>query len=228
MASYSIQYLNINFFKQFIVFSGLTAMLCGCEKEVKKSGMPGVVFTKETKERSGFTAGHYANVYRYYWVSKDTSDLKFHVYERKADSTVLLGCDHHKQVDFKILLDSLNNVLPKIGSDVNLKKMESLMFRQALYYPDLNRVLSQEYRIKFGEVTVDYPILNTFLMTSTLTTWLNTFLKPLHKKVKRYSIEKFHLIKKEQYSKFFPHSDSDNDPDFSLHGSGIHVDLEEL
>ena len=226
MIFYSIQHLSIPFLKQFFFPLALVVMLCGCRKELKKTAAP--VFTKENVARSGFTAEHYSNVYNYYWVAKDTSDLRFHVYERKADRTVLLGCDHRKQLNFKTLLDSLNSVLPKIASDVDIKKIESLIFRQALYYPDLNRVLSQEYGIKFGEVTVTYPNLNNFLMTSSLTVELNTFLHPLHKKVKRYSIEKFHLIGKEQYSKLFPHTNSDNIPDFSLYGSGIHVDLEDL
>lgn len=226
MAFYSILNLNMTSLKPYMVLLGLAALFCGCRKEVTKPAYP--LFTREKIERSGFTAEHYSNVYAYYWVMRDTSDLKFHVYERKADSTVLIGCDHHNRINFTTLLDSLRNVLPEIGSDVDLKKIESLIFKQPLYYADLNRTLSEEYRIKFGDATVDYPKLHTFLLSTSMTKELNSFLQPLHKKVKSYSMEKFHLLHKEQYNRILPQADFGNDPEFSLYGSGIHIDLEEL
>lgn len=204
----------------------VTVLLFSCAEKSKKT--TNSTFKKEIVERVGYTEEVYSKVYKYYWVTKDTSDLKFYVYERKMDSTVLFASEHHKQIDFAVLLDSLSSAFAKINSDFDIYKIESLIFKQALYYPDLNQSLSHAYKEKYGEAPIDYLSLQKFLMSTTITAQLNAFLKPLNKKVKSYSIEKFHLLDKEQFSKFYPEMRFENYPDFTLSGSGIHVDLENV
>ncbi|PWN72309.1 hypothetical protein C1631_006845 [Chryseobacterium phosphatilyticum] len=206
-----------------ICFAMIFLISC-TEKSKTKVNRP--TLKKEIMERTGYTEETYSKVYKYYWVTEDTSDLKFDVYERKADSTVMFSSEHHKQIDFAVLLDSVNGAFTKINSDFDLSKLESLIFKQPLYYPDLNRELSQAYEARYGKVAVDYPTLQQFLLSAPITLKINTFLKPLNKKVKSYSIEKFHLLSLEQIKKFYPDMQFENDPDFTLFGSGIYVELE--
>ncbi len=167
-------------------------------------------------------------VYSYYWVAKDTSDLKFTLYERKTDSSVLWTIDHDRQINFPALLDSMNNAMPEIRKDFDLYKINSLSFKQPLYYPDLNQALTTSYQKRYGETAIDYPELKKFLLSAAITPQLNTFLKPLHKKARSYSIEKFHLLDKEQFITYYPHMNFDHYPSFTLSGFGIYVNLEEL
>lgn len=65
-------------------------------------------------------------------------------------------------------------------------------------------------------------------MSASITSQLNNILKPINKKVKSYSIEKFHLLSKEQFCKFYPEMRFENYPNITLFGSGILVDLENI
>ncbi|MDN3692399.1 hypothetical protein QWZ06_09020 [Chryseobacterium tructae] len=212
--------------KPYIAIFILITFLFSCHEKTKKTSEP--AFKKEIIKLDGYTKENYNKQYTYYWVAKDTSDLKFTLYERKSDSTVLWTINHEKQIDFSVLLDSLNNAIPEIRKDFDLYKINSLVFEQPLYYPDLNRALTTSYQKKFGETPINYPKLNEFLLSAAITPQLNTFLKPLHKKVKNYSMEKFHLQGKEQIIKYYPHMNFDNYPSFTLSGIGIYVHLEEL
>lgn len=212
--------------KPYIIISGIITLLFSCSEKEKK--MNETVFKKEIVERVGYTEENYNKIYTYYWVAKDTSDLKFTLYEKKIDNTVLLVSEHNKQIDFSVLLDSLNNALPEIRKDFDLYKIESFSFKQPLYYPDLNHTLTTAYQKRFGDKWIDYPELKEFLLSASLTPQLNTFFNPLHKKVKSYSIEKFHLLDKQRCIKLYPNMDFSTYPDFMLSGIGIYVDLEEL
>jgi hypothetical protein len=64
------------------------------------------------------------------------------------------------------------------------------------------------------------------LLKSTLNMKLDNFLNPLDKKVKRYSIEKFHLLDKKYYSSYFPSIDFKEYPEFTIEGNGVSVQLE--
>lgn len=209
----------------------ITTFLFSCHEKTKKGDEQTFkneqVFKKEIIKLDGYTKENYNKVYTYYWVAKDTSDLKFTLYERKNDNTVLWTINHDRQINFSGLLDSMNNVMPEIRKDFDLYKINDLAFKQPLYYPDLNQSLTTSYQKRFGETPIDYPKLDRFLLSATITQQLNTFLNPLHKKVKSYSMEKFHLQGKEQFIKYYPHMNFDNYPDFTLSGFGIYVNLEE-
>ena len=63
---------------------------------------------------------------------------------------------------------------------------------------------------------------------STITTQLNNLLKPVNNKVKRYSIEKFQLLNKKQFSTYFPDTDLKDYPEFTIAGMRVSVQLEKI
>ena len=98
---------------------------------------------------------------------------------------------------------------------------------EPIFYLDLAKKLSSEYEQEFRRKNIDYRKLNEFLLKSNLNTQLNHFLNPLNKKVKRYGMEKFHLVNKEDYKNYWPNVDLKEYPEFTLHGyTGVFVGLE--
>ena len=89
------------------------------------------------------------------------------------------------------------------------------------------KLLSNEYEKEFGAKNVSYERLNKFLLKSEMSSQLNDLMAPLDKVVSHYSIEKFHLIYKNNYSFELPDTDFSNYPDFAIHGMGISVYLED-
>lgn len=183
------------YLKTYITVFIITTFLFSCHEKTKKAGeqvfKSEPALKKEMIKLDGYTKENYNKVYSYYWVAKDTSDLKFTLYERKTDSSVLWTIDHDRQINFPALLDSMNNAMPEIRKDFDLYKINSLSFKQPLYYPDLNQALTTSYQKRYGETAIDYPELKKFLLSAAITPQLNTFLKPLHKRARSYSIENF-------------------------------------
>jgi hypothetical protein len=85
-----------------------------------------------------------------------------------------------------------------------------------------------EYEKKFGKKGIGYQDLNDFLLSSSLNTRLSSFLHPLNKKVKRYSIEKFQLVDKNNFNSYLPDTDLTDYPEFAIGGMGLSVQLENL
>lgn len=178
------------------------------------------------KSLTGYSRDVYSKSYHYFWKKKDdTLNLQFTVFESKNDSTVSVTVHNTHPVYFQTVLDSLSRLLPQIKKNFNLDKFHNLFFKPPIYYPDLDATLSNEYEKKFGSTTIGYPQLNTFLLSASATSEINTFTAPLNKKVNRYSIEKFHLLQKKDYHYYLPGTDTANYPEFSLHGAGIYVSL---
>lgn len=188
------------------------------EHELKKE----IIKLSEQKQQ------YFSRAFNYYWVGRDTSDLNFRLYERRADSTFFLNCEHYQEVKFVRLLDSLEHVLPEIGKDFNLSKLQSITFEQTELYLDLDVALSNEYKQKFGSKVVTYDELKEFFIESSVTTQFNLFMKPFKKKVKYYSMEKFHLSPKERYKKFKTQQEFDNYPEYAVTGSDLTVYIEDI
>ena len=199
-----------------------------CSRTDQPVGNTPEKFTRVIKEPFGQSAEVYAKLYQYCWVAKDTSDLKFYVRDRRKDSTVVFSSAHQAQIDFDVLLDSIKQVFSQINTDFDLGKLQSLNFEQPIFYPDLNRTLSEAYQQQYSDTTIDYPTLQGFLMSSSITGKLNDFLRPLSKKVKSYHIEKFHLLDKKQSSLQYPDMDFTDYPEFTLFGSQMQVELEDV
>lgn len=212
--------------KVLILIFVLTTSLFTFENSGKNFNDP--VLKKEIIKPEAFDQRFYSRVFKYYWVGSDTSDLNFMVYENRGDSTFFLNCEHYKEMNFTALLDSLNLVLAEVGKDFNLSKLQYLTFRPIEKYPDLDLAVSKEYNQKFGTKGVSYDKLFEFFVTSSVTPQLNNFLKPFHKKVKAYSMEKFHLVPKERYKEFKTREEFDSFPKYAVIGSRLTVSLDNL
>ncbi len=64
-------------------------------------------------------------------------------------------------------------------------------------------------------------------MNSWLQERVEDFLQQFNKSIKRYGIEKYHLLEKKYYNQYIPNKDLDDYPSFSIHGRGISVILNE-
>lgn len=146
--------------------------------------------------------------------------------EHKSDSTLNLSFHQREGMLFTTFLRYAEKCIPKIEEDFNINQLNSIYFNSPIYYTDLSISLSKEYEQKFGSKIVGYKKLNEFLLHSGLTTTLNSFLKPLGKKAKSYSIEKFQLTEKEHLNYYFPNADIKSYSDFVLNGMGVSVQLE--
>ena len=170
----------------------------------------------------------YSKSYSYYWIAgKDTLDFFITTIEYKKDSTLYIGIKHKEPILFRIALEKLDACLPIIKEDFDVSKIQSMSFKEPIFYLDLATKLSSEYEEKFGRKNVNYEKFSQFLMQSSLNSQLNNFLDPLNKKVKYYGFEKFHLIDKENYKTYLPNVDLTDYPEFSFNAhSGIYVELE--
>jgi hypothetical protein len=179
-------------------------------------------------DHESFRSGLYSKSYSYYWLAgKDTLNLRLNVTEYKEDTTFLLRIYHRKPILFTAVLEKITECFPLIAEDFNPSKLTSLHFKEPVFYLDLAQTLSNEYEQEFGRKNISHEKLNQFLLQSSLTSQLNHFLNPLHKKVKDYGLEKFHIIDKEIYKEYLPNVDLTEYPEFTFNAhTGIVVKLE--
>ena len=91
---------------------------------------------------------------------------------------------------------------------------------------DLITELTLEYENQFGKRPIRYEQLDKFLLTSVLTKELDSIAHPLGKKIKGYSVEKFHLLDKKYYGEYLPGIDLMPYPEFTIMGMGLSVRME--
>ena len=170
----------------------------------------------------------YSKSYSYYWLTgKDTLDFFLNVTEYKEDSSLHINVRHKEPIFFTVALEKINECLPLINEDFNIVKFSSIFFKEPVYYLDLAKKLSSEYEQEFGQKNINHKTLNHFLLKSSLTLQLNSFLNPLGKNVKRYGIEKFHLMTKKHYEQYLydnerlSNIDFTEYPEFTVNGRGV-------
>lgn len=219
---------------KWIFFFTIIFGLISCFRETKsnekieKSSKKDTIIVKHKHElNKSYQIGFYSKSYSYYrLVNKDTLDFVVNVTEYEKDSTLSLNIYHKEPIVFKSALKKINECYSLINEDFHLSKLNSFYFRAPIYYLDLSKELSTEYEKLFGRKNINYTKLNEFILNSEVNKQLNLFLNPLHKKVKQYSIEKFHLTEKKYYSEYLPNVDLTEYPEFIINGMGISVQLE--
>lgn len=176
---------------------------------------------------NSYEVGFYSKSYSYYWlVGKDTLNFSVNAREYKKDSSLHLSIHHKKPILFTTALTKINACIPSIKEDFYISKLSSFYFRDPIFYFDLVKELSTEYEKQFGRKNISYEQLNQFLLNSNLNKQLVNFVKPLDKKIKRYSIEKFHLTDKKYFGDYLPNVDLTEYPEFAINGMGLSVQLE--
>ncbi len=178
----------------------------------------------DNTEDKSYDVGFYSKSFTYCWIAdKDTLDLKIGVTEHVRDSSVQLRIFHRNPILFSDALDKINESLPLIKQDFNLSKLSYLYFEPPIFYKDMTKELTKSYEIQFGQKIIKYEQLNEFLMDSWLEKKVGAFLSQFNKSTRRYGIEKFQLLEREDYKKYIPKSDLSEYPSFSIHGMGVSV-----
>lgn len=175
-----------------------------------------------------YEVGFYSKSYSYYWLAgKDTLDFEVNAIEYEKDSTLHLNIFHKRPILFETALKKVNECIPSIKEDFYISKLTSFNFRDPIYYFDLTKELSAEYEKQFGRKNVGYEKLNQFLLNSQVNKELENFVNTLGKKVKRYVIEKFHLMDKKYFADYLLNVDLTEYPEFAVNGMGLYVELED-
>ena len=228
--------------KIVIILSVLAVITSSCRqnnarKQIEMaSDAQGIQDTTVIKQRNvlnEFRYSIYSKSYSYYWLAgKDTLDFILNAKEYEKDSTLHIDIRHKEPILFATVLERIEACLLIIKEDFDVSKFSSIYFKEPLYYLDLAKKLSNEYEQEFGRKNISYEKLNQFLLKSYLNVQLNNFLNPLNKKVKRYEIEKFHLMDKKDYESYLYNNerlsniDLTGYPEFTLNGMGVSVQLE--
>lgn len=182
----------------------------------------------ENELNKSYEIGFYSKSYTYCWtVGQDTLDFKIGLTEYVSNSSVQLRIFNRQPILFSTAIDKVNECLPLIRENFELENLSSLQLEPPILYKDLTTELSQDYQYQFGHKNIGYDKLNEFLMNSWLEQKIEKFLDQFGKTTKRYRIEKFHLLDKEYYSEYMPNSDLNEYPEFSIHGMGISVIINE-
>lgn len=206
-----------------------------CNQETKTNNLTTVtnnktdtIIVKHKNElNKSFEVGFLSKSYSYYWlVGKDTLDFSVNAREYEKDSTLHLKIYHKQPILFTRALIKISECITLIKADFYFSKLNSFYFRDPMYYFDLTKDLSNEYEQQFGGKNISYEKLNHFLLNSNLNKQLDNFLNPFDKKIKRYSIEKFHLTDKEYFGDYLPYVDFTAYPEFAINGMGLFVQLE--
>jgi len=198
------------------------------DQTVKTSDSVDTIIVKQKHDLyKSYKVGFYSKSYSYYWlVGKGTLDFVVSATEYKKDSTLHLRVHHKNPILFTTTLTKINECYTLIKEDFHISKLNSFYFKEPIYYFDLAKELSTEYEQQFGRKNINYGKLNQFLLNSNLNKQLGNFVKPLDKKIRRYSIEKFHLMDKKYYSEYLPNIDLTEYPEFTIEGMGLYVQLE--
>ena len=206
-----------------------------CDQETKSNNLTKktsdnidtILVKHEHELNKSYEVGFYSKSYSYYWlVGKDTLDFSVNAREYENDSTLHLSIHHKKSILFTTALTKINECIPLIKEDFYISQLNSLYFRDPIYYFDLVKELSTEYEKQFGRKNISYDKLNQFLLNSNLNKQLDNFANPVDKKTKRYSIEKFHLTDKKYFGDYLPNVDLTAYPEFAINGMGLSVQLE--
>jgi hypothetical protein len=222
-------------FINLTLMATLTLSCISCNQETKSNSQTSVsndkidtIIVKHKNDlNKSYEVDFLSQSYSYYWlVGKDTLDFSVNAREYQKDSTLHLSLNHKKSINFSKALTKINECLPHIKEDFYLTKLNSLYFRDPIYYFDLVKELSTEYGKQFGQKNISYEKLNQFLLQSKQNKQLNNFVSPLDKKVKRYSIEKFHLTDKKYFSEYLPNVDLTEYPEIAINGMGLYIQIE--
>ncbi len=199
------------------------------ESESVKIAQDTVLVKIQNKIDKSYEIGFYSKSYTYCWtVGEDTLDFKVGVTEYEQDSSIQISAFNKKPMLLATVLKKLNECLPMIKEDFDTDKLGSLYFpRPPIFYKDLTTRLSNDYESQFGQENISYEKLNEFLMNSWLEKQIGAFLDQFGKTTKRYGIEKFHLLEKENYKEYVSNVDLNEYPEFSIHGMGISVMINE-
>lgn len=179
----------------------------------------------ENKIKMSYEIGFYEKSFTYCWtIEQDTLDLKIRVNKYTRDDSIGISVVNQKPIKFTTVLNKIKECLPLIQKNFKVENLRSLGFhKQPIFYKDLTIQLSKDYESQFGQENISYEKLNEFLMNSWLEKEIGIFLSNFGKKTERYIIEKFHLLSKKNYGDYIPNSNLKDYPEFSLHGSGISI-----
>ncbi len=190
----------------------LSFVCCGNKAQTDQNPEPAKSDTIISKVYPDFTeldSIHEVKIIRYFRLAdNDTLDFNLRISQGK-DSTVSIYLLHENTMQFAEAIKLFDECLSTIQEDFDLSKTDGLALKTPVYYPDLANKLATEYNEKHGTKKLKYGDFVNFLMTSSLTATLNEFFNAFNVEVKRYNIEKFHFVEKENYEKYF----SDISPD---------------
>lgn len=212
-----------------LTFSTMVSCTFSTKSKISSEIITDTVLIKiENKIDKSYEIGFYKKSFIYCWVTgNDTLDFKIGLTEHERDGSVNLRIFHQNPILFSDALAKINEGLPLIEQDFNLDNLRGLYFEVPIFYKDLSTELSKTYKMEFGAEHIKFQELNAFLKNSWLDKKLKIFLEPFNKTTKRYSVEKFHLLNKENYGNYIPNENLNDYPSFSIHGIGISVDLVE-
>lgn len=213
----------------------LTSFICAAGLEtnnikVAEKFQDTFLIKKQNALTASYEVGFYSRSFSYFRVAgKDTIDLVITATEHQKDSSLHLNFFHKKSIAFNKILYFLNESIPQIKSDFNIDKLTSLDFRSPAYYLDLTKELSRSYEQNFGRKNISYKKLNDFLLSSSLNKALDKVLKAFNKEVKRYNIEKFHIMDKKntRTELYFTTSELNEYPVFAIDGMGLYVQIKD-
>jgi hypothetical protein len=221
-----------------IVWVVTLLMLFSCGQETKIDAVdteplettPDTVIVKHKNVlNQSYEVGFYANAYSYHWITgKDTLDFRLTARDYVTDSTFHISISHKQPLLFTTALKRIDECLRLIEEDFDLSKLRYLHFKSPMFYLDLTKGLSNEYVQNFGRKYVGYQRLQQFLLASNTNTQLNNLLRPLHKKVSRYGIEKFQLIDRKKQPLYALDTATIKYPDFFIDGMGLSIYLTSL
>ena len=195
-------------------------------EKITKQNQDTIIVKHKNILNESYEVGFYSKSYSYYWlVGKDSLDFILIATENEKDSTLSLNIYHKEPILFTIALLKINECYPLIKEDFYLTKLNSLYFRDPIYYPDLAKELSMEYAKQFGSKNIGYEKRNQFILNSELNKQLDQFVNPLDKKVTGYGIEKFHLTEKKYLENYLPNVDMTAYPEYIINGMGLYVQL---
>ena len=223
--------------KQLIIFI-ITITLLSCNNLNKPKEINDIENVEALKDTilvqieneidKSYEIGFYSKSYTYCWiVDKDTLDMKIELKEYKKDNSVSIRVFNREPILLNTTIEKINECLPLIQENFELDNLKSLYFESPIFYKDLTNELSQDYKSQFGQKNITYKNLNNFLMNSWFDKKISNFLNQFDKTTKRYGIEKFHLLDKRYYSEYIPKTDLNEYPEFSIHGMGISVIINE-
>lgn len=218
-----------------VIFFVATTSFISCTHETKSNlkaekssdNLDTLIVKYKHESNNSYDIDFFSKSYSYYWlIGKDTLDFVINATEHQKDSTLHLNIYHKQPILLPTALTKISECIPLIKEDFYISKLKSFYFKSPIYYSDLTKELSTEYEKQFGRKNISYEKLNQFLLNSNLNNQLDNFVNPFDKKVKRYSIEKFHLTDKKYFGNYLPNVDLKEYPKFAINGMGLSVRLE--
>lgn len=160
----------------------------------------------------------------YHWmVGSDTLDFGINAAADDEGQSVRLTYSHKLPITIHDAVAQTTAVLPEIAEDFGGGSVRSLYLKTPIFYRDLASNLYDLVQAEYAKEGLNAQKQQELFEKSLLHVYMLGLGERMQSVPVAYSLEKFHVMKKEGYTSYLPESAISELPEFTIGGIGLHI-----